>query len=96
MHAVHSVPDDISWGAGVFPAVAPVPDEDALVSGFCRNPVLDNASRDTVLEQARQIVAVARDAVGYFVGDDLIRTLLASGSPTRTTDCLCVAWHHWG
>ena len=38
----------------------------------------------------RRNVAVAHDAVGSFVGDDLIRTLLASGSPTRTTGCLCV------
>ena len=72
MHAVHSVSDDISWGAGVFPAVAPMPDAEVLVSGFFHNPVLDNISRDTVLEQARQIASVARDAGSLFSAEKIM------------------------
>ena len=41
-------------------------------------------------DSARKNFAVARSVVGHFVGHDLIRTLLAGGSPTRITDCLCM------
>jgi len=83
MQAVNCLPDDLQWGADVFPALAPMVDEDTLVSGFYRDPTLNETARKTVLEQARQIAAIARDKGSVFSAEKIMAVYKLSTAEGR-------------
>jgi len=63
---------DVPWGQDVFPRLGRIEAEEVLVAGFHQKPVLSADDRQAVLQQARQIARMARDAGGHFSAEQIM------------------------